>query len=239
MKNRSLIVTAGTIAVAVMIAIVHGSPIHAQSPTTTSSQREFEVASIKPIKDSTALPEAAICHGSDAPAKFPAGIGLGQCVLRNVTLKMIIQLAYGLPTTPAGSKLDQNILGMPSWADSDRFEIQTKTENATATGGELAQMFRPLLTDRFKLKMHRETREVAGLALLMAKNGSKLMKAIGDEEPQGLRVRTMESGVTVTGQRIVVSNLTGELLANRLGRPVVDPNRPHRLVQFHAVLDSR
>jgi hypothetical protein len=45
---------------------------------------------------------------------------------------------------------------------------------SAATPEQLSLMLQNLLADRFKLKFHRETREVPGYALVVAKNGPKL-----------------------------------------------------------------
>jgi uncharacterized protein (TIGR03435 family) len=66
-----------------------------------------------------------------------------------VTLRRLVGGAYdGL-----------QVLGGPAWIDSDRFDI-----NARASGdvppSEIVRMVRSLLTDRFKLVLHTETREM-------------------------------------------------------------------------------
>jgi uncharacterized protein (TIGR03435 family) len=44
-------------------------------------------------------------------------------------------------------------------------------------------MLQTMLADRFQLKVHRETQEVQGYALIIAKNGPRLKEASGDLEP--------------------------------------------------------
>jgi uncharacterized protein (TIGR03435 family) len=56
-----------------------------------------------------------------------------------------------------------------------RFEILAKADgDETPTKGEFRQMLQLLLVDRFKLTVHRETREMQVYVLVVGKNGSKL-----------------------------------------------------------------
>jgi uncharacterized protein (TIGR03435 family) len=79
---------------------------------------------------------------------------------------------------------------VPDWArsgdrpaQSDLFEIEAAAEDpTTATTAQLRQMLQAMLADRFKLKIHRETQEVQGYALVIAKNGPKL-KPTDELEP--------------------------------------------------------
>jgi uncharacterized protein (TIGR03435 family) len=77
-------------------------------------------------------------------------------------------------------------------------------------------MTRTLLTERFKLTMHRETREVPVYALVIAKNGPKLKKAATDGD----------DGLSVNAHGYVAKQTSVELLARQLqaqvGRIVLD-----------------
>jgi uncharacterized protein (TIGR03435 family) len=53
--------------------------------------------------------------------------------------------------------------------DSDRFDLEGKAEGANEN--QLRQMLRTMLTERFKLVVHRETREMSVFALVVGKNG--------------------------------------------------------------------
>jgi uncharacterized protein (TIGR03435 family) len=76
-------------------------------------------------------------------------------------------------------------------------------------------MLRSLLADRFQLKFHRETREMSGFALVIAKNGSKLQEADASERP-GLSVFPQ-----VRGQSVPIASLIYALTAH-LSRPISD-----------------
>ncbi len=93
---------------------------------------------------------------------------------------MIIQNAYGL-------KMPDMISGLPGWADSAAFDIEAKMDAETmaalkAMPKEQADeqrrlMMQAMLADRFKLKVHHETKELPIYSLVIAKGGFKLKDA--------------------------------------------------------------
>jgi uncharacterized protein (TIGR03435 family) len=60
----------------------------------------------------------------------------------------------------------------PRWIFEERFEIQA-TMGSPASAAEVRTMVQALLGDRFKLKLHRETREIPVCALLVGRGGPK------------------------------------------------------------------
>jgi uncharacterized protein (TIGR03435 family) len=73
----------------------------------------------------------------------------------------------------------------PDWINSDRFDIDGKPEGAPTLEMMNGPMLQTLLEDRFKLKIHRETREVPVYALTVATGG---LKAQSFQEGSCLRV---------------------------------------------------
>jgi len=63
--------------------------------------------------------------------------------------------------------------GMPSGTSSTLYNLTAKTDQASSKE-EILAMLRTLLTDRFSLKVHRETREVSYMALTAGGARSKL-----------------------------------------------------------------
>ena len=124
---------------------------------TASSPLRFEVASIKPLPPGTAgggyRPE---------PTRFSARFSLIEAVA----------FAYEVQTN--------RIVGGPEWAKSQRYEI-TATTHPARKPGELNQMMRQLLEERFSLEARRERRPMPVLALVMARSDGRL-------GPQLLRV---------------------------------------------------
>ena len=101
-----------------------------------------------------------------------------------------IEFAYGVQ--------DNQISGAPKWIDSDRFDIQAKTEKYVAEAllkESHAQldiaypyMIQQLLVDRFGLIVRHESKELPVYALVVAKNGPKLYEAKPDDTyPNGFK----------------------------------------------------
>jgi uncharacterized protein (TIGR03435 family) len=64
--------------------------------------------------------------------------------------------------------------GGPDWVDTDLYTIEAKAEGVTDRALMQGPMLQSILEDRFKMKVHRETREMAVDALVIASGGSKL-----------------------------------------------------------------
>jgi uncharacterized protein (TIGR03435 family) len=156
----------------IMLGFGYSMLSHAQS-------RDFEVATIKPTKLQGAGVKSA-CHGIDskfAPRDLAATVPLGRCVISSGRLSHMIGVAYNI-------EMDM-LKGGPDWVagGDDRYDLEAKAEDpSTATEAELLLMLQRLLADRFKLKFHRETKEVDGFELVIAKNGPKVRQAGPDEE---------------------------------------------------------
>ena len=153
--------------------------------------------------------------------------------MTNVGLKQMIQNAYGL-------KMPDLISGLPGWADSAAFDIEAKTDAETVAalkampkdqaGEQQRQMMQAMLADRFKLKVHRETKEVPVYSLVIAKGGFKLKDADPNNTyPDGIKgpdgnsrpgMMSMGHG-KLTAQAIGMSNLANNLTI-QVHRLVVD-----------------
>ena len=100
----------------------------------------FEVISIKPNLSGLDQSTGANIQGSRIRGE-------------NLPLRTLILQAYGL--------LDFQIVGGPRWLASDRFDIQATTVlHEVIRLSELGPLLRGLLADRFRLKVHKETREM-------------------------------------------------------------------------------
>jgi uncharacterized protein (TIGR03435 family) len=80
------------------------------------------------------------------------------------TLKLLVMQACALP--------DYQVSG-PDWIESERYTI-TANVPAGASKEQLRAMLRSLLEERFKLKVHHETKTMPVYELTVAKGGSKL-----------------------------------------------------------------
>jgi bla regulator protein BlaR1 len=142
--------------------------------------------------------------------------------------KMLIEIAYGLPI---GSEL--RVVGGPEWIDSDvdRYEVTGKIDDAMFAAmqkmpakeqtRQIQLMEQALLADRFKLKVHFETRELPVYALVVAKGGSKLATAKPDEVARLTGTGDGQNNV-LAGQGLTMALLVRSPLLRPGGRMVVD-----------------
>jgi uncharacterized protein (TIGR03435 family) len=160
-------------------------------------------------------------------------------IATNVPLRQLISLAY--ETTP------RTLVGGPGWVATARYDILARLEGdppraAPGTGPDHAPLaLRTLLADRFKLQVHRETRELDVYALVVAKAdgtlGRALKKSTQDCSPEAMRARMAggppppTSGGPTCGMfnnsgRMMVGgmplSIVIDLLGNLTGRNVVD-----------------
>ena len=150
----------------------------------------------------------------------------------NGTLEMLINAAYGVDNI--------QISGAPSWVNSERYDLEAKMDSSTADElrklnedermVERRHMLQALLADRFKLMIHRETKELPIYALVVAKDGPKFQEAKpGDTYPNGIKGPDGQTHAGMmfmgreglTAQGIPISNLVRHL-TRQLGRTVVD-----------------
>jgi len=130
------------------------TPLHAQ---------QFEVASLKPAP----VQDFEHCAG-DGPSP-------GRLVIKCATLQSLIQSAYGL--FGGGRSVafaPPHIAGGPAWINTDHYTLEAKAEGTPRAEMMNGPMLQALLEDRFKLKLHREMREIPIYNLTVAKSGLKL-----------------------------------------------------------------
>lgn len=92
----------------------------------------------------------------------------------SMTLKSFVMRAYNLQP--------YQVTGGPKWIDSTTYDIVAKLEHpetASAKGFELPLYvaLQSLLTERFQLKFHRETKDLPALAMTVSKSGFKLKES--------------------------------------------------------------
>jgi uncharacterized protein (TIGR03435 family) len=128
----------------------------------------FEVASIKPAG---ALDPLAIAQGKvSVGMKVDGAI----CNIGSFSLRDLVRTAYEVK--------DYQISGLDSLGaamSAQRFNIQATLPEG-ATEKQVPQMLQTLLAERFKLVIHRETRDQPVYALIVAKGGPKLKDAEPD-----------------------------------------------------------
>jgi uncharacterized protein (TIGR03435 family) len=176
--GRRLLLSAaamGTFAGAVVLA-EHGSP-----PSAAAVQAQFAAASIRPSNKTSSTPRRA-CRGSDTvpdPQRAQVQVPLGRCTFEGARLDDLVVVAYSDDLSWIRNQPPRGVvLGGPDWVHSDLFDVEAIAENPpVVTVGDLHQMMQALIADRFKLKLHRESRETAGYVLGRANRGSNLVPA--------------------------------------------------------------
>jgi uncharacterized protein (TIGR03435 family) len=172
MTRRLLVV--GAVAIPAAMAVVTAPRPWAQEADQPVA---FEVASIKPNDGSRPGQGIRVQPG-----------GLFNVV--NMPLRALITFAYQLQS--------YQLVGAPDWANDDRWDIVAKFDGdppvpPPGSPGAISLATRTLLADRFKLVVHRETREQDIYALTMAQPGGtpgpELKPAAQDCSPEGLAAR--------------------------------------------------
>jgi uncharacterized protein (TIGR03435 family) len=179
---------------------------HAEAPSLT-----FSVATIKPSN-----PDSSGWHLEFTPDGFSA---------RNVPLRKVIQEAYGIYEEERLSPGSDRI-------QAEKFDIEAKFDPASGVDfrnislNERRSMLQALLTDRFKLSIHHELKELPVYALVIAKKGPKLQEAASDISSVG-GIKGYDGLITHSGRgslevkSFAMSNLA-QVLHYSVGRIVVD-----------------
>jgi uncharacterized protein (TIGR03435 family) len=227
--KKLALVIAGVMAVAVPIVVgtISAADVPAQSQPEIALSAgavapTFEVAS---IKRSPSWSE---------PTRHPMGVRMesgGRLHAQNAPVMLLIQRAYGVHAF--------QVVGGPAWIDTDGYNIEAKPEHSIDRK-QMWLMLQMLLADRFKLALHRQTRELPVYDLEVAKNGLKLPapKAAGCvSRPPGATPTLPEPGQTDCGYVAGPYGTTGLLhlegskvhmadfiskLELVLGRPILD-----------------
>jgi len=151
----------------------------------------------------------------------------GQFRAINIDARSLITFAY----RGSGRLFNSQVLNGPSWLESERFDIVAKSVDALvgAPAAELARamplLVQSLLGDRFKLKLHRETRQLQRYVLSVARKdgslGPRLHRVSRDcaVDPTLCRIQ-MTPGHLAAGA-MSVSNLVA-FLGGNVERVIVD-----------------
>lgn len=180
--------------------------IRAAAPAAPKFE-EFEVASIKPADP-------------DATGRYIRMRTAHQFVAHNHALKTLIAAAYDVSP--------QAISGGPAWLESDHYEIVAKAPgDGRPNLNEQMVMLRALLADRFKLRFHREAKEMPIYALTVAKGGARLKASTltPDAAPEGpppLIFVVTPPTVKLPARYASMSEFASVLQRATLERPVVD-----------------
>jgi len=129
----------------------------------------FEVASVKP-----AVPpgrEPIICL-------IPCSVG-ERLTVEGSRVNIRFMSLFNLMLTAYRIRAHQ--LSGPDWMRSQRFDIVAKMPDG-GTREKVPEMLQALLAERFKLTIHRETKEQPVYALVVGKNGPKLQESAANAD---------------------------------------------------------
>jgi uncharacterized protein (TIGR03435 family) len=153
-----------------------------QPPPSLPVSATFEVASVKRMADPSVQIGARMMSAGRLSAVF--------------TVRTLVQLAYGYPDTLR----DAQVVGGPSWIDTDRFEINATFEGPIAIAPNsppvrLLSMERALLEDRFKLQVHHETRQLPVFDLVRSRADGRLGPRLAPSDGTCLALPTTASPI--------------------------------------------
>ena len=133
----------------------------------TPAKLAFEVASIKPS------PPLSSLISEVQSGKLNLGIRMdgARVDFRFMSLTGLLVAAY---------KVKPYQIAGPDWLKSQMYEIHAKLPEGS-NKDQIPEMLQTLLAERFKLALHRETRDQPVYALIVGKNGPKMKEAV--EEP--------------------------------------------------------
>jgi uncharacterized protein (TIGR03435 family) len=122
------------------------------APQTASCKLQFEVASIRPI-----TPQVG------ADAAVTVGLRIDGAQFRaSLPLRFLIGVAW---------KAQPHQFEIPEWMSSQWYEIAATLPAGHAKTSDALQMLQALLTERFHIKLHQETKDQPIYALTLAKSG--------------------------------------------------------------------
>jgi uncharacterized protein (TIGR03435 family) len=205
------------------VVTTHGATQAFQAPGDLS----FDVASVKP-------------NQGDGPTESGTQPG-GRVTMINVPLRFLIRSAYQVE--------DEQIVDAPGWIATEHFDVLAKAPGdiprpTPGNPGPLPSMMRSLLVERFKLVVHRETREFPAYALELARRdgtpGPQLHRSTvdcaaiaaargrsaapppsGNERPQcGIRAaggQMMAGGIPLSQLATLVSSMVQRVVIDKTG----------------------
>ena len=214
----------------IVAGLLNAPHSRAQSAPASSA---FEVASVKLNKNCDSV--------GGSPSITP-----GRLNFPCFPLRALIRIAYG--DLFVGATLNSRrmeALGGPGWLDTDRYSLSAKAEGKASTAEMMGIMLRTLLEDRFKVKVHKESRETPVYILTVAKSNSNLQPSKegsctpidvnnlaamvprpGEPRPKycgGGRARMGEDGVMISDwYGVTMDEFAGRMLSSHVDRPVID-----------------
>ena len=132
----------------------------AEALPPVAAPKEFEVADVKPTDPATRM------------GRFQMQPG-GRLSAQGMPMRFLVNRAFN-------TNNNDQVVGLPKWADTERFDITAKAQSAGLSSPmmdmeSVAPLMLALLADRFKMTYHTEERPVSAYSLVAAK--PKMKKA--------------------------------------------------------------
>ena len=137
-------------AILLFVLLAVGTPVLLRGQASDQKSLAFDVASIK-------------LNSSGSVAKEIGPAPDGRFHATNSPPRDLIAFGYGISQDSAAVR----IVSAPRWADDERYDVNAKV-TGTWTPEQMREMVRAMLTDRFGLVAHRETREMPIYSLVVA-----------------------------------------------------------------------
>jgi uncharacterized protein (TIGR03435 family) len=208
-------------------------PQHALAPLPSDSASDkapprFEVTSVREN------------HSGSRQSNFATTPG--RVTATNVNLYQLISIAYNGAPMPMGTLEEA-----PNWAVSDKYDI-IATTNSELSRDEFQMMMRALLVDRFRLRIHEESRQrpiyVLTLARTDGSTGPQLRRSgieCGNGAPtDGQRREAGNDSVQPCQLRTFPGKMTGRAVTlDMLVKTLVGAVADHREIRDQTGLDGR
>jgi bla regulator protein BlaR1 len=230
-SRKLLLSAAGLLAVSVPIVV----GLLGATQSRGASQNQM-AGLIPPIYEAVLIKPVSIRPGESANRMAKMGFKADKFTATNVSLQALIKAAYSVE--------DNQLSGAPKWIDTETFDIEAKWDksivealhdlNQDQLALERGHMLRELLSDRFKLTLHREFQHLPVYYLVIAQNGPKFQEAKpGDTYLNGIKdmygkghgsLMSMRKG-QFKGQGIPMADLVRELsreLSKEFGGSIIE-----------------
>ena len=124
-----------------------------------------------------------------------------------MTVRQLVASAYRVQ--------GREIAGGPDWIDSERYDIEARA-GSDADEAQLRLMLQALLADRFRVRLHKETREGPAYALVVGPRGPMLKTSTDGNCPGPITMVGRIFGKCGSAAQLA------EALSRVMDRPVVD-----------------
>jgi uncharacterized protein (TIGR03435 family) len=213
-------------AIAVLLLPILAGAAKANTPVQSAAAiPAFDVATIK------RTPTGNSGDFEPSIVQFMAGGGFRRT---NSTLRTLVRTAYGVHP--------YQVRGGPDWADSTRYDVEARgsqgldpnlTMSADPNRAQILRMLQTLLTERFQLRVRRETSDGDVYHLVVSERGSRLAR-VTDSTSASVRIGSYAGRRTTAQLADYLGTIVGRPVADRTGLTGIFDMR----LQFTQTLDD-